>query len=129
MLPQTHPQVEGKELIEFQDIDAQFTFIFLPFLRKFIPDHLKCTLGLMFTIHHFKQFLLKCGIFPFIIELAMGPNCFNWKHSWHCDFIKVAVIDMAVNYKHMICLPGIVKSEGKKEELTNLLMRFDDLHN
>lgn len=59
----------------------------------------------------------------------MGPNCFNWEHSWRFDFIEVAIIDMAVNYKHMICLPGVVKSEGKKEELPNLLMRFDDLHN
>lgn len=59
----------------------------------------------------------------------MGPNCFNWEHSWHCDFIAVAIIDMAVNYKHMICLSGVVKSEAKKEQLPNLLMRFDDLHN
>lgn len=29
----------------------------------------------------------------------------------------------------MICLPCVVKSGEKKEELSNLLMRFDDLHN
>lgn len=32
LLPQPHPQVEGKELIEFWDIDAHFTFLSLPFL-------------------------------------------------------------------------------------------------
>lgn len=31
VLPQPHPQVEGKQLIELRDIDAHFTFISLPF--------------------------------------------------------------------------------------------------
>lgn len=124
LLSQPHSRVEDKELIEFWDIDTHFTFISLPFFVKIHPRSSQ-----MCTVYHFNNFFLKCGILPFIIELTRGANCFNWEHSWRCDFIEVAIIDMAVNYKHMICLPGVVKSEGKKEELPNLLMRFDDLHN